>query len=260
MQDQDGRPGPRPMTPTASARTGSATEEVIEEPRKADEMEARLWALSARHGSRRIARSQSATASTLPGQSAMAHGMLKLMLILLAFFILLHSRSEISAERVVPILDSLALRFASTMDAGGETAARSTARHLDPRIHVRRRLLGHLPISAAEVEIAGALFAFDLHETALFAPQSAEIVRDRLVLLHRLAQALGKHEAGQQSVLVVTTQWPNEAAPLTVARLSKLEATFADTPLELHRVGLGVAPLPDGIWRFAIRAGESHAG
>lgn len=185
--------------------------------------------------------------------------MLKLMLILLAFFILLHSRSELSAERVAPILDSLALRFASTVEASGELAARSTARELDPRTSIRRRLLGHLPITAGEVEVPGALLAFDLHEAALFAPQSAQIVRDRLVLVHRLAQALSERAAGRQSVLVVTTRWPGETDALTGARLRKLEAIFADTPLELHRLGLGVATLPEGIWRFTIRAVEGHA-
>ena len=190
----------------------------------------------------------------------MADGILKLMLILLAFFIFLHSRSELSAERVAPILDSLALRFASTVEADGETASRSTARQFDPRTHIRRRLLGHLPISAGEVEAPGALLAFDLHEAALFAPQSPAIVRDRLVLLHRLAQALGEHEAGRQSVLVVTTSWPEGSVSLAAGRLHQLQAIFADTPLEPHRLRLGVATLPDGIWRFAIRAVDSHAG
>jgi len=181
------------------------------------------------------------------------------MLILLAFFIFLHSRSELNAERVAPILDSLALRFAASVEAGGETATSPAARQLDPRIHIRRQLLGHLPITAGEVEVSGALLAFDLHEAALFAPETAEILRDRLVLVHRLAQALSAHEAGRQGVLVVTTRWPDETAALTAARLRKLEAIFADTPLEVDRLRLGVAPLPEGIWRFAIHAVAGYA-
>jgi hypothetical protein len=194
-----------------------------------------------------------------PGRPVLAEGMLKLMLILLAFFVFLHSRSELSQERVAPILDSLALRFASTVATGSDDAARATALHLDPGILLRRRVVGHLPISAGEVEVPGALLAFDLDETSLFAPETALIVRDRLVLLHRLAHALDQHEAGPGSVLVVTTGWPDAATPLTAARLRTLEAIFADTTLAASRVRLGVATLPAGIWRFSIRAAHGQA-
>jgi hypothetical protein len=204
-------------------------------------------------------RTRQARRGTVPGRPVLAEGMLKLMLILLAFFVFLHSRSELSQERVAPILDSLALRFASTVATGSEDAARAMALHLDPGIHLRRRVVGHLPISAGEVEVPGALLAFDLDETTLFAPETALIVRDRLVLLHRLAHALGEHEAGRDNVLVVTTDWPEEATTLTAARLRTLEAIFADTALEPSRVRLGVANLPAGIWRFSIRAGHGHA-
>jgi hypothetical protein len=194
-----------------------------------------------------------------PSRPVLADGMLKLMLILLAFFVFLHSRSELSLERSAPILDSLALRFAATIETASADAARSTALHLDPTTHFRRRLVGHLPISAGPVEVAGALLAFDLVETALFEPASAEIVRDRLVLLHRLAQALGEHEAGQGSQLVITTAWPDADSRLAAARLRTLEAIFADTPLDPSRLRLGLAGLPEGIWRFAIRADHGHA-
>ncbi len=189
----------------------------------------------------------------------LAEGMLKLMLILLAFFVFLHSRSELSQDRVDPILDSLALRFASTVATGSDEAARATALHVDPGIHLRRRVVSHLPISAGEVEVPGALLAFDLDEATLFEPETALIVRDRLVLLHRLAQALSEHEVGRGSVLVVTTGWPDEATTLTATRLRTLESIFADTALATSRVRLGVANLPAGIWRFSIRAGHGHA-
>lgn len=259
MQDREGQAGSRPVTATAVARTESVTAEATPRPPTVEEMATRHRLSPTRLGGRGFPWSQPAATHSLAAQPAMADGMLKLMLILLAFFIFLHSRSEVSAERVAPILDSLALRFASTVAADDETASRSTARQFDPRTHIRRRLLGHLPITAGEVEVPGALLAFDLHEAALFAPQSAAIVRDRLVLLHRLAQALGEHEAGRQSVLVVTTRWPDGSASLTAGRLRQLEAIFADTPLEPHRLRLGVATLPDGIWRFAIRAVDGHA-
>ncbi len=191
--------------------------------------------------------------------SVMAEGMLKLMLILLAFFVFLHSRSEVSAERVAPILDSLALRFAATVEADSEAVARATALQLDPGTQIRRRLVGHLPISAGEIEMPGALLAFELDEAALFLPQTAEIVRERLVLLHRLARALGEDGGGRGHVLVVTTGWPDETLSLTGARLRTLERIFADSALELHRLRLGVGNLPYGTWRFAIRAGEGHA-
>lgn len=246
------------MTETAAARPGQATGAIAEVLPAQDATRAtRPLAWHRRTG--RAARERLATTSGPAGRPAMADGMLKLMLILLALFILLHSRSEPSVERAAPILDSLALRFASTAEVEGELAARSTARHIDPRLQLRRRLLGHLPISAAEVEVPGALLAFDLHETALFAPDSTEIARERLVLLHRLAQALDEHETGRQSVLVVTTAWPTETTPRTAARLRRVQGHFADTSLDGERVRLGVASLPDGIWRFAIRAVDDHA-
>lgn len=203
--------------------------------------------------------SRRARKATTQDRQVLAEGMLKLMLILLAFFVFLHSRSELSQERVTPILDSLALRFASAVATGSEDAARATALHLDPRLHLRRRVVGHLPISAGLVEVPGALLAFELDETALFAPETASIVRDRLVLLHRVAHALGEHEAGRGSVLVITTGWPDAATTLTAARLRTLEAVFADTALATSRVRLGVATLPRGIWRFTIRADHGHA-
>lgn len=226
---------------------------------KAAEPETRQEPPPRRHRGRDPVTSRPILGCNASRRPAFSDGMLKLMLILLAFFIFLHSRSELSAERAAPILDSLALRFASSVEAGGETAARARARQLDPRTHIRRRLLGHLPITAGEVEVAGALLAFDLHEAALFAAESEEIVRDRLVFIHRLAQALSEHPAGRQSLLVVTTRWPDETTPLTSARFSRLAEIFGDTQLELHRLRLGVAKLPEGIWRFAIRAVDGHA-
>lgn len=186
--------------------------------------------------------------------------MLKLMLILLAFFVLLHSRSEPSLERSAPILDSLALRFAATTEQLGDETLSIAARAFDPATLLRRRLVGHLPISGGPVEVPGALFAFDLDEAALFAPAGAAIVRDRLVLFHRLGSALAEHDAGRASVLVITTTWPAATSTLTAARLRTLEAVFADTALEPARLRLGLSGLPDGIWRFAIRAGDEHAG
>lgn len=188
-----------------------------------------------------------------------ADGMLKLMLILLAFFVFLHSRSEPSAQRSAPILDSLALRFASAADPSREAAARAAALDVDPGIQLRRRLVGHLPISAGEVEVPGSLLAFDLHETALFQQDTAEILRVRMVLLRRLADALGESRAGRDKTLVVTTGWPEETTSLTAARLSTLEAVFADATSATRRLELGLATLPAGIWRFSIRAGQDHA-
>lgn len=261
MQDRRNRNGPKALT----ARLEGLAEPAVgaaEKPTAAadDDGESRWASPGAKRGLGPAGpSSRRARKGTAPVRPVLAEGMLKLMLILLAFFVFLHSRSELSQERVAPILDSLALRFAATLATGSEDAARATALHLDPGIRLRRRVVGHLPISAGEVEVPGALLAFDLDETSLFAPDSALIVRDRLVLLHRLAHALGEHEAGLGSVLVVTTGWPDEATTLTAARLRTLEGIFADTALATRRVRLGVAKLPAGIWRFSIRTGHGHA-
>ena len=207
----------------------------------------------------RRARRLRGRAATAPSRPVLAEGMLKLMLILLAFFVFLHSRSEPSLERSAPILDSLALRFAASLELSSGAAASATALQLDPATYFRRRLVGHLPISAGPVEVPGALLAFELDEAALFAFESSTIVRERLVLLHRLAQALGEHEAGLGSVLVVTTAWPDDDPLLVAARLRTLDAIFAGAPLDPDRLRLGLGRLPAGIWRFAIRLDHEHA-
>jgi hypothetical protein len=188
---------------------------------------------------------------------ALADGTLKLMLILLAFFVYLHSRSSFTADRVSPILESLAIRFAGT---GAEGAAfETTANRLDPSLQLRRRLLGHLPISAAPAEVTGALMAFDLDDRALFEPDAAAVRREQLVLLNRLGRALGRSAAGEAAVLTITTAPPPLSGVLATRRLAALQRVLATAGIDTERLRFGFADLPSGSWRFTIRVDDHRA-
>lgn len=185
--------------------------------------------------------------------------MLKLMLILLAFFVHLHGRSEPSDDRAAPVLHSLAARFAGlpTTEGGVLSAPAGTA--LGWQADLRRRLIGHLPITASPLEAAGDLLGFDLPDESLFEQRDGSVRRDRRVLLHRLAAALDAEAMDQALVLVVTTAGPaaggwQGAAAVPLRRLQALATVLRAAGLAPSRLRLGFAHLPDGIWRFAIRS------
>jgi hypothetical protein len=188
----------------------------------------------------------------------LADGMLKLMLILLAFFVFLHNRSEFVERKVTPVLDALALRFAATASDGFPEAGALALRG-DPGTLLRRRLLGHLPISAEPTAAPGALFAFDLDEADLFEADGQTVRRERFVLLHRTARAIAAAAAEQASLLAVTTAWPEGDGEAAANRFAAPLALFADTPLDLEHLRFGFADLPAGSWRFVIRAGMPDA-
>jgi hypothetical protein len=194
-------------------------------------------------------------AATVP---VLADGTLKLMLILLAFFVYLHSRSSFTEERVSPILESLAIRFAGTGAEG--TAFATAASHLDPAERLRRRLVGHLPISAAAIEVTGALMAFELDGSALFDGDPVAVRREQLVLLHRLASALGRSDAGQGAELTVTTAPSLASEQPSMTRFATLRRVLAAAGIDTERLRFGFADLPTGRWRFTIRLGDHHGG
>lgn len=186
--------------------------------------------------------------------------MLKLMLILLAFFVFLHSRSEFAERKVTPILDSVALRFAASAPADAFYEAAALALRGDPGTQLRRRLLGHLPISAAAIEVPGGLVAFELDEAALFEPNGGAILRERLVLLHRVAGAIVTGNTMQDTYrLVVTTTWPSDNVERVTGRLAALHAVFAEIPVALAHVRFGFGDVPSGRWRFVIRSAMPDA-
>lgn len=180
-------------------------------------------------------------------------GMLKLMLILLAFFVFLNSQSEFSAGKAVPILQSLAERFAAVRPPGEEVIPPRGASKLEQRMDLRRRLLGHLPISAAAIAAPGALVTFDLETADLFAGDGAALRHERRVLLNRLASALSDTAIGQANQLVLTTHWPDGPTASVAGRFESLRAGLAAAGLESHRLHFGFADLPAGSWRFSVR-------
>ena len=200
---------------------------------------------------------RSARTRALVPMPVLADGMLKLMLILLAFFVFLHNRSEFVERKVAPVLDALALRFAATASDGFPEAGALALRG-DPGTLLRRRLLGHLPISAEPAAAPGALFAFDLDAADLFEADGQTVRRERFVLLHRTARAIAA-AAEQPLLLAVTTAWPEGDGEAPARRFAALLAIFADTPLDLEQLRFGFADLPAGSWRFVIRAGMPDA-
>lgn len=226
-------------------------------PAKADQPPDARDDVTPQPGQRR-ARQRTARVQRAAAVPALADGTLKLMLILLAFFVYLHSRSSFTEERVSPILESLAIRFAGTGTEG--TAFETAASHLDPTRQLRRRLVGHLPISAAAVEVTGALMAFDLDGAALFDGDPIAVRREQLVLLHRLASALGRSEAGEAAVLTVTTAPSLDSVPRSTTRFATLQRVLAEAGLDPERLRFGFADLSPGLWRFTIRLGGHHGG
>jgi hypothetical protein len=180
--------------------------------------------------------------------------MLKLMLILLAFFVFLVSRSEVAERKVAPILESLALRFAAPVSGDGFAGIAAVASRGDPAVLLRRHVLGHLPVSATPVESSGAIIAFDLPTRSLFEGGRQTIARDRRVLLHRLAEAVAGENAASRSRLVVLTAWPQDDGEAARARFDALQAVLGDASLPVEQLRFGFAHLPADMWRFVIRS------
>jgi hypothetical protein len=211
---------------------------------------------SDRHrATRRRARRAAAANSTL----VLADGTLKLMLILVAFFVYLHSRSSFDENRVAPILESLAVRFAPATGAAG-SALEVAAHRIDPATRLRRRLLAHLPVSAASVEVAGALVAFDIAAADLFAGDTDALQRERLVFLHRLGAALAGSDAGRGALLVVSTGAPPEADALSTRRFAAIARVLGDAGATGDRLRYGFNGLAPDLWRFSVRSGDADGG
>jgi len=186
-------------------------------------------------------------------------------LILLAFSVSLHGRSVPSDERAGPVLHSLAASFAGLPTTAGRDDPGPAGEALDWPGDLRRRLIGHLPVTASPSAAPGALLGFDLAAANLFDPGDDSVLRDRRVLLHRLAEALETSAAGRRLVLVITTSpatgsVDHAADPATARRFAALAGALAEAGLALPRLRLGLAALPVDVWRFAIRVDASHAG
>lgn len=194
-----------------------------------------------------------------------ADGMLKLMLILLAFFVYLHGQSMPSDERAGPVLHSLAARFAGLPTTSGSDDAGPAGEALDWPGDLRRRLIGHLPVTASSLSAPGVLLGFDLAAANLFDLRDDSVLRDRRVLLHRLAEAIETSAADRRLILVITTTSATGsvdlvADPVMTKRLAAMADVLATAGLSPPRLRLGLAPLPADVWRFAIRVDASHAG
>lgn len=187
-------------------------------------------------------------------------GFLKLMLILLAFFVVLYSRSEISATKAGPVLEALADRFAAPPGSGAESEPLDGSTLAEERL--RRRLAASLPVQARARRIAGMLIAFDLAAADLFDGAGPAIRRERLVLLNRLATALAERGTAWDTPLLVTTLLPESDAGAARDRLVALAGVLEANGLDGEKLGLGFAALPVGIWRFTVpraAVGEVHA-
>lgn len=185
-------------------------------------------------------------------------GFLKLMLILLAFFVVLYSRSEVSSTKAGPVLEALANRFAAPSGNAAENGLMDGLARAEREL--RRRLAAALPVQASAREQPGMLIAFELHESDLFAPLDDAIRRERLVLLRRLAAALTGRDAAWDTPLLVTTGWPESDDSPATQRLLAVAEVLAANGLAGEALRLGFAPLTPGIWHFAVpRVASSQA-
>lgn len=194
-------------------------------------------------------------------------GMLKLMLILLAFFVYLHGRSEPSAERATSVLHSLAARFAAVPATQGEDLL-PAGEALDWSSDLRRRLIGHLPISATPLESPGILTGFDIAEAALFDSPEGSVRREQRVLLHRLAAAVESAGPSQRLILAVTApaadtsadRGPSSIDEPLARKLGAVAAVLEAAGLSRLHLRLGLEALPSEVWRFSIRMEIADAG
>jgi hypothetical protein len=177
-------------------------------------------------------------------------GFLKLMLILLAFFVVLYSRSEISATKAGPVLEALADRFAGPSGSAADNEPLDGSVRAEQQL--RRRLAASLPVQASARELPGMLIAFELGEGDLFASPGNAVRRERLVLLRRLAIALAGRDAAWDTPLVVTTAWPEAVGDPARDRLAALAEVLEANGLAGAALSLGFAALAPGTWRFAV--------
>lgn len=216
-------------------------------------------------GGDRAARRKASPAETLPSPrldpapaETPADGFLKLMLILLAFFVVLYSRSEISATKAGPVLEALADRFAGPPGSADDNESLDGSVRAERQL--RRRLAASLPVQAAARELPGMLIAFELGEADLFEAKPIAVRRERLVLLRRLATSLAARAAGWDTPLVVTTAWPEAVDHSARDRLAALAEVLEANGLAGAGLSLGFAALAPGTWRFAVpRAATSQA-
>ena len=183
------------------------------------------------------------------------------MLILLAFFVVLYSRSEISATKAGPVLEALADRFAAPFDSAAEHGPMDGSIRAEQQL--RRSLAASLPVQARARELPGMLVAFELAAEDLFADSGDAVRRERLVLLRRLATALAGREATWDAPLVVTTAGPEADADLATQRLAALAEVLEANGLAGAALRLGFAALAPGTWHFAVPRTtnrRAHAG
>ncbi len=178
-------------------------------------------------------------------------GFLKLMLILLAFFVVLYSRSEVSSTKAGPVLEALADRFAAPSGSAAENGPMDGSARAERQL--RRQLAAALPVQASARELPGMLIAFVLDERDLFAPSGDTVRRERLVLLRRLATALAGRNATWNTPLMVTTAWPEaDDSGSATQRLLALAEVLAANGLAGTALRLGFAPVAPGTWHFAV--------
>lgn len=177
-------------------------------------------------------------------------GFLKLMLILLAFFVVLYSRSEVSSTKAGPVLEALADRFSAPSGSAAGNGPMDGSFRAEEQL--RRRLAAALPVQASARERPGMLIAFELDEGDLFVPAGDAIRRERLVLLRRLAISLAGRDAAWDTPLLVTTAWPESDDKPATQRLLAVAEVLATNGLADEALRLGFAPVAPGTWHFAV--------
>ena len=175
---------------------------------------------------------------------------LALYLLLLAFFIVLHSISQREEARTAAAIDSLTATFRAQRLASLEIPQlTSTAALLDPvesfRAAVRGVFERELRIARFDILQLGDAMRVRVRSDALFVPGEATLRRERAKLMNALADALGRRSTDLrfevEFILGSGRTLPVPAPGLTVRRAGALARDLLGRGVAAAQIAAGVA-------------------
>ncbi|TVR83002.1 MAG: hypothetical protein EA405_05470 [Rhodospirillales bacterium] len=179
---------------------------------------------------------------------------LSLMLLILAFFVVLVSISQIDAVRSVGVMGSVAEAFAAAKTDGDTSPPAGAARGdvvdgADLEQSLQALFATELAIAPTDADVAGRMATLTLAAEALFRPGRAE-VRDRAgPLLDRIAAAMADRPAGlgvRLDIVVGTAVALAAATPdpgsLAIRRATALAEDLVRRGVHRHWVTVGLQP------------------
>ena len=192
---------------------------------------------------------------------------LSVLLLLIAFFALLVSRSEVEVERAEQVLRSIegtfnpSFRLPSVLghteiNAGSDMQATTAERRAD----LRRSLA----LSLASQTVDAEAFRVFLEPEALFEEPRAILRKDRLLMLGRLAQSLADRSFGSAARATLLLEGPRDGIRSSdrrnaLVRLEILRGKMLDLGAPDAALAFGLRDAPRYRWVFEIdTAGSSR--